>query len=72
MQEERGILTVPGAKIGLKFPDEITDLKRQFSRDDENSRQLPRMKDYVTIKNNDGEKLRVQERLVYCNFKELF
>ena len=30
------------------------------------------MKDYVTIKNNDGEKLRVQKRLVYCNLKELF
>ena len=30
------------------------------------------MKDYMTIKNNDGEKLRVQKRLVYCNLKELF
>ena len=54
-----GILTVPGAKIGLKFPDEITDLITQFYRDDENSRQLPGMKDCVIIKNNDREKLRV-------------
>ena len=28
--QERGILTVPGAKIGFKFPDKITDLITQF------------------------------------------
>ena len=59
LQGERGILTVPSAKIGLKFHDEIKNPITQFYRDDENSRQLPGMKDYVTIKNDDGDKLRV-------------
>lgn len=43
-----------------------------FYEDDENSRQLPGMKDYITVKMEDGSKVKVQKRLVLYNLRELF
>lgn len=45
---------------------------QRFYEDDDNSRQLPGQKDYVTVRNADGGKEKVQKRLVLCNLKELF
>lgn len=72
LQKEKGILSVPGVKNGRNLSSDNIDLITQYYRNDENSRQLPGMKDYVTIKKDDGAKEKVQKRLVYCNLKELY
>lgn len=43
-----------------------------FYEREDNSRQLPGMKDVKTIKTPDGTKIRVQKKLILSNLKELY
>jgi len=42
-----------------------------FYKKDENSREMPGKNDYVSVKQSDGSRKQVQNRLIYGNLKEL-
>ena len=72
LRDEKGILAVRNARPGNKISAEVTKVIKEFYLSDDNSREMPGMKDFVTVKVNDGKKERLQKRLVYCNLRELF
>lgn len=72
LKNEKGILSVPDPKTGNKIAAETVDLVQKFYLSDENSRELPGIKDFVLVKKGDGKKEKIQKRLVYCNLRELY
>ena len=71
LEKDLGILSSPSPKAGKKLDIEVTESVKIFYRNDNISRQLPGKKDYVSVKEN-GEKKRVQKRLVLCNLRESY
>ncbi|KYM96890.1 hypothetical protein ALC62_12427 [Cyphomyrmex costatus] len=72
MTDEHGILALPNAKKGgSKLPSETENLIKAFLND-ENSRLLPGMKDFVSVRNKDGSREHVQKRLILSNLSELY
>ncbi|XP_044575208.1 uncharacterized protein LOC123259016 [Cotesia glomerata] len=73
--EEKDILSTPETKLG-RYRTTITDqilLKiANFYNDDEYSALMPGMKDFVSVRNDDGNRVHVQKRLVLSNLKELY
>lgn len=67
----RGVFSFPTVRPGRKLSDETVQAVHRFYEDDENSRIMPGMKDTVSIKVN-GEKVKLQKRLVLCNLRELY
>ena len=43
---------------------------KKFYLDDENSRMMPRMKDFVSVIKDDGSPEHVQKKLILCNLSE--
>lgn len=71
-KNEKGILSAPEPQSRQRFSQEAIVLIKNFYLSEENSRDLPGMKDCCAIKTSDGEKVMVQKRLVYCNLRELY
>ena len=65
-----GVLAVPRPKKYPSLEKEVIDLIVSFYEHDENSRMLPRKKDFVFVKVNNG-RLHMQKRLLLINLKEL-
>lgn len=73
MVAEHGILTLPNSKKARnKLTSETESLVKAFYANDENSRLLPGMKDFVSVKKDDGSREQVQKRLILCNLSELY
>lgn len=51
---------------------DVTKLVIDFYESEENSKQLAGMKDFKSVKDCDGNRIRVQKKLVLCNLKELY
>ncbi|KAJ8935241.1 hypothetical protein NQ314_012916 [Rhamnusium bicolor] len=51
---------------------DIKKLVIDFYENEENSKQLAGMKDFKSVKNCDGDRIRVQKKLILCNLKELY
>ncbi|KAJ8672060.1 hypothetical protein QAD02_003319 [Eretmocerus hayati] len=69
---DRGILSWPDKKRRKTLsPDVIDAVKAYYNRDD-NSRLMPGMNDYISLKNSDGKREHVQKRLLLCNMNELY
>ena len=64
----KGILGLPERKRGKTLPAETAQLIENFYCNDENSRQMPGKKDYVSI----GRNVHVQKRLLLCDLKEIY
>ena len=71
IQCEKGILSTPNPKPGRPLSEEVISLVRIFYENDKVSRQMPGMKDCVSMKVN-GEKQRVQKRMLLCTEYEAF
>lgn len=69
--EDKGILSTPNQKAGRTLPASVVDNVRAFYCSDSTSRLMPGMKDYVSV-NVDGQRQKIQKRLVLCNLKEAF
>lgn len=67
---ENSTSTKPLGNQPLKL--DIKKLVIDFYESEENSKQLAGMKDFKSVKNNDGSRVRVQKKLVLCNLKELY
>ena len=68
---EQGILALPNPKVGKVVPKETENAVRELYLSDNISRQMPGMKDFVSIF-LDGRKQHVQKHLVLCNLKEAY
>ena len=64
---EKGILTSSNLKEGKTLDSEIENLVNKFYLDDENSRMMPGMKDFVSVKKDDGSREHIQKKLILCN-----
>lgn len=51
---------------------DVKKLVIDFYESEENSKQLAGMKDFKSVKDCDGNRTRVQKKLVLCNLKELY
>ena len=69
---EHGILILPIPKKGRSLPVEIETLVKTFYERDDISRMMPGMKDFVSVKNDDGSRSHVQKRLLLCNINKLY
>ena len=69
---EHGILILPNTKKVRALPLEIETLVRTFYERDDISRMMPGMKDFLSVKNDDGTRSHVQKRLLLCNINELY
>ena len=69
---EHGILILPNPKKGRALPLEIETLVRTFYERDDISRMMPGMKDFVSVKNDDGTRSHVQKRLLLCSINKLY
>ena len=65
---EKGILSLPGQKMGKRVSGETMNQVKTFYEDDEFSRQMPGRRDFVSVSKN----VHVQKRLLLCNINELY
>lgn len=70
--KQSGILTGPSTKKGVSLSPQTVDLVKTYYERDDISRLMPGVKDYVSLKQNDGRRQHVQKRLVLANLNELF
>ncbi|XP_044593785.1 uncharacterized protein LOC123271502 [Cotesia glomerata] len=70
--EEKGILSTPETKLGTTITDQILLKIANFYNDDEYSALMPGMKDFVSVRNDDGNRVHVQNRRFLSNLKELY
>ncbi len=68
---EKGILTTPNPKLRKVLEPDTAASVRNFYYKEDVSRMMPGKKDCVTILEN-GEKKKVQKRLVLGNLKEIY
>ena len=68
---DNGILT-PNLKKGKTLDSEIENLVKKFYLDDENSHMIPGMKDFISVKKDDGRREHVKKKLILCNLSELY
>lgn len=71
LQEECGMLASPVTKAGKYLSQDTFKEIEEFYQSDENSRQMPGVKDTVTII-LDGEKRKIQKRLLLYNLNDLY
>lgn len=57
---------------GRPIPQDTHDIVEEFYTDDRFSVNLPGMKDFISIKNAEHQRVHVQKRLILLNLKELF
>ena len=69
---EHEIHILPNPKKGRALPLEIEKLVKTFYGRDDISRMMPGMKDFVSVKNDDGTRSHVQKRLLLRNINELY
>nr|CCQ71355.1 hypothetical protein CcPL6.027 [Cotesia congregata] len=70
--EEKGLLSTPESKLGRTITHQMLLKIENFYNDDEYSALMLGMKDFVSVQNNDGNRVHVQKRLVLSNLKELY
>ncbi|KAJ8676819.1 hypothetical protein QAD02_012606 [Eretmocerus hayati] len=69
---DRGILSWPDKKRGKTLSPDVVDAVKAYYNRDDNSWLMSGMNDYISVKNSDGEREHVQERLLLCNINELY
>ena len=68
LREQRGILALPGQMVGRRISDDVKKLVVDFYCSDDNSRQMPGKKDYVSL----GKGQHMSKRLILGNIRELY
>ena len=65
LASEHGILIRPNPKKGRAFPLEIETLVKTFYERDKISRMMQGMKDFLSVKSDDGTRSHVQKSFCY-------
>ncbi|CAM1303136.1 CDS1 (predicted) [Pycnogonum litorale] len=71
VKKQKGILGICDKNKGKTLSEELKNDVCGFYKCDDNSQMCPGMKDSVSVRNKDGEKVQHQKRLVLSNLKEL-
>ena len=71
LQKKNGFHSFPSKQVGKSLSSDTVNTVRDFYNTDNISRLLPGKKDCVSMKVN-GEKQRVQKRLILCSLKEAY
>ena len=71
-KKEHRILILSNPKEGRALPLKIETLLKTFYERDDISLMMPGMKDFVSVKNDDGTRSHVQKRPLLCNLNELY
>lgn len=69
---EEGVLCTPKPKKGNSLSEEVKDIVKNFYYDIDISREMPGMKDCVTVRDEQGRKEKKQKRLVLANLSEIY
>lgn len=72
LASEKGILSDPNQKEGRKLSNETVSKVKLFYASDEISREMPGIKDCVSVRNKDGTIEKLQKRLILCNLREAY
>ena len=72
VKKEAGVLRLCNKKQGKCLSKELEEEVVKFYESDENSRICPGMKDTISMRNKNGEKVKYQKRLVLSNLNELY
>lgn len=72
VRKEKGILGQCDKNKGKVLSEDIRQAVSDFYEDDDYSRIMPGKKDFVSVKNKDGDKDRHQKRLILTNLAELY
>ena len=70
--EDKGVLSTPDSKAGHPLSSNTLELVRRFYYHDDISRVMSGQKDFISVRNTDGVKVREQKRLVLSNLKEAY
>ena len=65
--KEKGILESCNRKPGKSLSSEVVEVVRSFYKSDEISWVLPGMKDCVSVRTENGDKVKLPKRLILCN-----
>lgn len=69
--KEKGIMSSPDPRPGKTLDLATVELVKEFYENDEVSRQMPGLKDFVSVK-IDGKRTHVQKFLLLCTLRELY
>jgi hypothetical protein len=67
LKREKGLLAKPDKKQGRPITEDEKEIVRDFYLCDENSRQLPGMKDYISVRTRIGEKKTKSAKTITSN-----
>ena len=70
--EDKGIFSSPNSRAVKVLAESIVQLVKDFYCHDDVSRVMPGKKDFVSVRNDNGEKEHRQKRLVLSNLKEAY
>lgn len=71
--EVKGVMSTPDPKPGKALSNNTATLVKEFYCSDSVSRQMPGLKDYVSLgKDPDGKPVHIQKRLILANLKEVY
>lgn len=70
--KDKGMLESPNQKPGKSLSPEVVAAVRSYYESDEISRVLPGMKDCVSVKNENGDRVKLSKRLILCNLMEAY
>lgn len=70
--QKKGILSTLDQRPGKNLPTETAELIKFFYESEEVSRPMPGIKDCISMKDNEGKKVKVSKRLMLCNLKEAY
>lgn len=70
--KEKGIFSTPNPRLGKRLDKRTEEAVVQFYKSPEVSREMPGLKDFVSVKGPDGTRERKQKHLILCNLKEAY
>ena len=70
--KNKGVMSSPNPKAATQLSGDTVILVKTFYYHDDISRVMPGKKDFLSVRNAEGEKEHKQKRLVLCNLKEAY
>lgn len=70
--KEFGVLATPNPRLGKRLGSDVTAKVHELYHSQEVSREMPGLKDYVSIKRADGIREQKQKCLMLCNLREAY
>ncbi|XP_074105433.1 uncharacterized protein LOC141531481 [Cotesia typhae] len=71
-KEKKGILSEPEKKKGRPLSNDIKSKVIDFYKSDDISVNLPGKRDFLSIRNDNGQREHIKKKIILCNLKELY